>query len=267
MITSDMKISHLLNEYPQALDVLLELSSDFHKLKNPVLRRFLAPRVTIAQASKIGGVPLDHLLTALNHACGFEHLPHHHEANDEAFVATPQPDALKAIPGSNYVELDVREDIRQNSDPFKKIMSAVKNIQPNQVLHLINIFEPIPLYDVLGHRGFLHWTDNRDGIWHIYFYHGHEKHPSLPIEQPERELLASNVEYMELDVRGLEPPEPMMKILAALPMIDAGKHLLVHHHREPKMLYEKLEERGYEWETTKEAEDHYTIMIRERVQR
>jgi len=51
-----------------------------------------------------------------------------------------------------------------------------------------------------------------------------------------------------LDVRGLEPPAPMGKILG---LIDTGKVddvLIVHLDREPIFLYPELDDRGWDHE-------------------
>ena len=47
MITKAFKVSKMLNEYPQTLDILLETSTHFSKLKNKVLRKALAARVNV----------------------------------------------------------------------------------------------------------------------------------------------------------------------------------------------------------------------------
>jgi hypothetical protein len=55
-------------------------------------------------------------------------------------------------------------------------------------------------------------------------------------------------EAMHIDVRGLEPPEPMVEILR---LIDGGaiKNVLVAHlDREPIFLYPELDDRGWSHE-------------------
>jgi TusA-related sulfurtransferase len=69
---------------------------------------------------------------------------------------------------------------------------------------------------------------------------------------------------IELDVRELVPPEPMMKILENINRVDEKTILLVHHHREPLMLYPKLEERGYEAVTNKISENYYKVVIKKK---
>ena len=39
MITKELKISKLLTQYPQAIEVLIKVSPHFRKLKNPILKK------------------------------------------------------------------------------------------------------------------------------------------------------------------------------------------------------------------------------------
>ena len=63
-----------------------------------------------------------------------------------------------------------------------------------------------------------------------------------------------------LDVRGLEPPEPMHRILDALGR-DPGAALRVRIHREPYPLYELLHEQGYRYRTTHLQDGSFEILI------
>ncbi|MDJ0949214.1 MAG: DUF2249 domain-containing protein [Alphaproteobacteria bacterium] len=51
-----------------------------------------------------------------------------------------------------------------------------------------------------------------------------------------------------IDVRGLNPPEPMVAILTLLEKADTGDVVIVHHDREPIYLYPELAERGWRHE-------------------
>jgi len=48
-----------------------------------------------------------------------------------------------------------------------------------------------------------------------------------------------------IDVRGLEPPQPMVAILALLEGPDTGDTVVAHLDREPIYLYPELTERGW----------------------
>ncbi len=56
------------------------------------------------------------------------------------------------------VILDVRPDVESGGEPFVRIMEAADAIKPGGTLVIIAPFEPVPLYDVLGARGFSHET-------------------------------------------------------------------------------------------------------------
>lgn len=54
---------------------------------------------------------------------------------------------------------------------------------------------------------------------------------------------------MHIDVRGLPPPQPFVAIVRLLEQIDAGvPALIVHHERDPLLLYPELAERGWQAE-------------------
>lgn len=156
----------------------------------------------------------------------------------------------------DMIVLDVRPDVESGVDPFVKIMNTVDNLKDSEGLHLINSFEPVPLYTVMKMKGFDHSMEYKDGSYHIYFSRAEDvKKESSQVPESEEEKL------IEIDVRGLEPPEPMVKIIEKLPEVDSRTVLLVHHHREPFMLYDKLEHLGFEASTEKVSEGYYRVKI------
>jgi hypothetical protein len=58
------RVSDVLEWFPESLTVFV--SRGFTALRQPLLRRTMAHRVTVAQAAALGGVPADELLAALN---------------------------------------------------------------------------------------------------------------------------------------------------------------------------------------------------------
>lgn len=51
-----------------------------------------------------------------------------------------------------------------------------------------------------------------------------------------------------IDNRGLQPPEPMVRILSGLEELNDGDELVALMDREPIMLYPQLERRGWAWD-------------------
>lgn len=165
----------------------------------------------------------------------------------------------------NMVVLDVRPEVTSGRDPFNSIMKAVGNLNEGQGLHLINLFEPVPLYTVMKMKGFEHSTECIDGTWHIYFFKGEAAEAAAPLSQTGKNRTAgqgtAEPAIIEIDVRGLEPPEPMVKIIETLPQVGNNTVLLVHHHREPLMLYDKLDHLGFEASSEKISEGYYKVRI------
>ncbi|MEW6590654.1 MAG: DUF2249 domain-containing protein [Pseudomonadota bacterium] len=65
-----------------------------------------------------------------------------------------------------------------------------------------------------------------------------------------------------LDARGLEPPEPMERVLQTLALLRPGQTIRLLLHREPFPLYPLLAQRGYGYATRREADGSYVILIR-----
>jgi hypothetical protein len=50
---------------------------------------------------------------------------------------------------------------------------------------------------------------------------------------------------VHIDVRGLPPPEPLVAILALVRDVADATAVIVHHDRDPKLLYPELAEIGW----------------------
>lgn len=75
--------------------------------------------------------------------------------------------------------------------------------------------------------------------------------------------MSSQPDQILVDARGLEPPEPMEKVLQTLALLRPGQSIRLLLHREPFPLYPLLAERGYRHDATMEADGSYVILIRE----
>ncbi len=64
-LSARTKIDDLLKDYPFLLDYLVGRSASFNLLKNPVMRKTVGKMATLAQASALGGIPLETLLADL----------------------------------------------------------------------------------------------------------------------------------------------------------------------------------------------------------
>ncbi len=166
--------------------------------------------------------------------------------------------------------LDVRPILQAGQDPFRDIMQAVSRLAPGQAFRLLVPFEPVPLYNVLGRKGFTpRATRHAAGEWEILFLPpgagvegagndggGDETAAATetrPVDAKAEETKAGEAGAAEtawpapslsLDNRGLAPPEPMIRILSALDRLTPGAVLEAWNDREPLFLYPELEKRG-----------------------
>lgn len=172
-------------------------------------------------------------------------------------ITTTRPAELDAL---RRVDVDVRSDIRAGIEPFSRIMAAVKALGAGDVLVVRAPFEPAPLYDVLGRRGFTHWTECREANdWSVWFFRPSDsRSPAV-----ERDAAAESAPPT-IDVRGLEPPQPMMRVLERLETLAPSETLVVLHDRRPMLLYPKLEDRGFAHETDEPEAGLVRIRIRRR---
>ena len=67
---------------------------------------------------------------------------------------------------------------------------------------------------------------------------------------------------INLDNRGLEPPEPMLRTLEAAAALGEGDVLVVLNDRRPMFLYPRLEQKGFRHETEDLPDGGAKITIR-----
>ena len=262
-INGNTKIASLLKESPGALEAIISISTKFEKLRNPLLRKLMAGRTSIAMASKIAGCCINDFYIKLQ-PLGFE-----------ADTTATSIEKKKLLPGfitsaiaTQIIELDVRPVITSGKDPLAIILEKIKTLQSGQVLKIINTFEPIPLILLLEKQGFETYTDVvDDNLIETYFY---KKTPS-PQPEPANtddatkgwdEIIEKFTNKLQIiDVRELEMPLPMLTILEALDQLPADTALFVYHKRIPVFLLPELAQRklGYRIHEISSKEVHLVI--------
>ncbi|HET9824212.1 MAG TPA: DUF2249 domain-containing protein [Chitinophagaceae bacterium] len=263
-INANTKISALLKLNPDALETIVRISPKFVKLRNPVLRKLIAGRTSIAMASKIGGCSVDDFFNKLR-PLGF--------AIDKVNVAAeseenPVPGFLKNMEKEKMIELDVRPIIESGKDPLNTILQNVKQLQEGQVLNIVNSFEPTPLMHLLGKQGFESYSEViHENMVHTYFCKKTNKpfiseDKKVPGEQDWDEIMNRFAgKLVTVDVRQMEMPLPMHTILGALDNLSANQALFVYHKRIPVFLLPELEERKFNFRIREinDAEIHLLI--------
>lgn len=68
-------------------------------------------------------------------------------------------------------------------------------------------------------------------------------------------------DLLEVDARGLEPPEPLIRILAALENLPAGSRLRAITDRRPCHLFGEAEQRGFRHECTEQPDGSFITLL------
>jgi TusA-related sulfurtransferase len=166
---------------------------------------------------------------------------------------------------TTYVDVDVRPILRAGGEPFEQIMEAVNVLKPGEGLRLFATFKPTPLLHVLGSKGFTHVAKELDGgEWEVVFS------PSGTPPTNEASVGAAAHDdtlwpepIKNLDNRELDPPEPMVKILATAETMQPGEVLAALLRREPLFLFPELAKRGHSWRGGFEADGKtYRVLVR-----
>lgn len=164
-----------------------------------------------------------------------------------------------------FVELDVRPILRSGGEPFQQIMETVAALAPGQGLRLFATFKPVPLFSVLGSKGFSHEATELDGgDWKVLFRPA-ENAAATDLAPA---ALAADISNwpdpgQQLDNRELDPPEPMVRILAATETMKEGEVLSALLCREPMFLLPELAKRGHAWRGAFEPDGKtYKILVR-----
>lgn len=248
------------------IDVFVSFSPHFERLRNPVMRRVVAGVVTVEQVAAIAGVPTETVVDALNAALGIVPAAHTPTTQEPMPVSTPSREAARRRPADRIVvEVDVREDLRAGREPFGRIMGAVRTVG-DDVLRIRATFEPVPLVSVLGQRGFeCESEEHAPDDWSLWAWRGAPEpvvpEPAAPAGGVQADGGPRDGELW-LDVRGLEPPEPMARTLVALESLPPGVTLVQVNVRIPQFLLPVLDERGFTYEIEDGHPDRVLVRIR-----
>lgn len=266
-VLASWKVSEVLKRYPELLEVLVDLNPTFRMLRNPLTRKVQSRLVTVAQAAEIAGMEPADLVRSLNQAIGIAAPELDAESEPAVGVTGGPPPWVDTAPVE--AEVDARPLQKTGQEPFSVIMAAVREVGVGHVLRLRNTFEPVPLYDVLGMRGFVHFArQHGPDDWEILFLNigsGQAKPTELGAapssESPALDWDAPSA-TLRIDVSELVPPEPLIRIMEALGQLPEGATLLVHHVRRPIHLYSRLDALGYQHETRDLGPGQVEILIK-----
>ncbi len=259
----------------RAIEAIASLSKPLNKLRNPLLRKVMASRVTLKEACAMGKVSPQKMKDALL-PLGIQLELSMHENFDSSAL---EPSWLREATSSEITHYDVRSIIEEGSDPLKEILNKFKYIEPGKILCIHNTFVPTPLIHLLKEKlaedSFVERKE--DKLFLTYFL---KKNSSLESEATEinkkndtlefhskdsfKTILAgfSETQIKKLDVRHLEMPLPMQTILQELAVLKGEEILWVQHKRIPIYLLEEIKESNFRIDALEEGENQVQLLFR-----
>ncbi|MDU4697280.1 MULTISPECIES: DUF2249 domain-containing protein [Paenibacillus] len=172
---------------------------------------------------------------------------------------------------AKVVELDVREQLRNKLEPFQLIMDTVKTLEKDEIFVLHATFKPTPLLGFLKMKGLVGKSVMHDKEhWITTFVHKKNKAWLDGVDTAKEEAetpTASNEpaagnNIIHLDNRGLEPPQPMVRTLAALDRCKPGDEVHIHNDRVPVFLIEELNSLGCTYTVEEQPDGTAKVQIR-----
>ncbi len=164
-INPSTTIYALLVSYPELEELLIGMAPAFKKLKNPILRNTVAKVATLKQASAVGGIELNEMVSILRRAVGQKELDSTY-SNINYLQDKPLWFSSDKIVAS--IDESALED--KNKMPINFIFKKAKNLKDGEIIELITSFLPAPGIDVMKNKNYESWTcKEKDTVFKSYF--------------------------------------------------------------------------------------------------
>ncbi len=183
------------------------------------------------------------------------------KTTSDAISGAHAPAWVRSLDVENCLRMDVRPVLKAGRDPLDQILAQVDRLAPEDILLIEAPFDPIPLRRLMADRGFdSHVTRVTEGHWQAYFHRQITRNlPELP------DLPAFPMTWrdgvLEMDLRGLEPPNPMIAILKVIESGEGGDDFTVRLMRDPIYLYPELVECNWQAQVTGQDDEGLTVRM------
>jgi hypothetical protein len=164
IISPKTKVGEMLDRYPELEEVLMNMSPDFKKLKNPILRKTIGKIASLQQVASVGKVPIDVLINTLRKEIGQDKIDL--ETTEQQHETQP----AWVDPSRIIQTYDARADINAGNHPMQLIFSEIGKVKEGDVFVLVTPFVPAPIIDKLVEKGYKAWTEMVDeNTYKTYF--------------------------------------------------------------------------------------------------
>lgn len=174
------------------------------------------------------------------------------------------PEWFAGLDEDDCTRLDVRSMLATGVDPLAEILAEVDLLPVQDILLIEAPFDPVPLRRMLAGRGYAsHAVLLSPEHWQVFFKK--QDRADLPVLPDLSDLppfpLYWHEGVLEMDLRRLEPPNPMIAILKVIESDEGGNYFIVRLIRDPLYLYPELVERNWYAVVLEESDDGLMVRI------
>ncbi|MFA6618120.1 MAG: DUF1858 domain-containing protein [Candidatus Neomarinimicrobiota bacterium] len=162
IITPKSKLLHVLDEFPQLEDKLIEFIPAFKELKNPLLRKTIAKIATMQQVAAIGKINVEELINMSRKLVGQDCI----ESSDNFKVNRSKPEWFTGKVDESF---DAREMLARGEHPINQVLSDLNELASGKTYELISSFLPVPLIEKGTSLGFEHYVIEENDRVKIYY--------------------------------------------------------------------------------------------------
>ena len=232
------KVYDTLEKYPHLKDILINFSSKFKRLLNPIMYNTLAKFATFADASRVSGVSLCEILHLLNKANGTE--KYLEKMAPECIKEEISIDILQYNKEITWTESEERYIATENN--ITEIITRISNLKPQESIVIYSTKEPIELVKVSIGLEYKINVEKAKNDYRISIFNPQNKKEKIDNWHEHKNY------FDELDVRDV-PYDPFEIIMGKAQNTDEGEGFVLIQRFEPVPMINMLTELGFEYET------------------
>jgi len=143
VLTGASRLSEALALHPSVLELVVGLApADLSRLRNPLLRRLVTRRMTLARVAQLGGLSLTRLLAEIRAVAHLQPAPAR-LAGEPEWTRAPRLQVVDIEEHSEKLEMD----------PVQLLMFVLRRVVHGEVVLFKHPFEPQPLYEIWRKMG------------------------------------------------------------------------------------------------------------------
>ncbi len=166
-ISATTKLAKALELHPDVLEYIISLDPhDFERLRLPVMRKLMSPRISLGRIATMTGTPINTLLKQIAVLSGATV-----ELSTTEVVSTPSSSERPAwVANATRTVNLLPMDEMLTGDPMPPVMLEVKKLKPGEVLLIRHRWESQPFYDIWAKMPGLEWFAESvsDDEWQIW---------------------------------------------------------------------------------------------------